>query len=1042
MKQQKLDWTAIRRQLSQQQGGKAFWRSLEELAQGDDFVDLLHHEFPRHMMTGTFSANRRTFLKLMGAALVMAGLTGCNFENPADPIVPYVTQPEEIVQGKPLFFASAMPFQGYGLGMLVENRMGRPTKVEGNPDHPASLGATNPFMQGSIFNLYDPDRPQTVTQNGEISTWETFLAALALKRAELSATGGAGLHVLTETITSPTLGAQLATLQEKFPQMRWHQYEPVGLDQVRAGTALAFGRYVNPVYNFTEAERILSLDANFLYTLPGSIPYARQFIDRRRAWATLDLSAADTAERLAANENAATLMNRLYVVESSPTITGAKADHRLPLRPSQIEDFARAVAAGLGLDVALGSTVWTEAQERWLAALVRDLAQHPKASVVIAGEEQPAIVHALAHAINAALDNVGRTIFYTEPVEVAPTNQIESLRELVAAMAAGTVDTLLILESNPVYTGPADFDFAAHLAQVNFTIHNSLYYNETSRLCQWHIPQSHYLEAWSDVRAFQGTATIIQPLIAPLFNSRTDHEVLAAFQGLQPLASSYEIVRQFWDGYYNGLGEPPAAASDLFWRQALHDGVVAGTAAPLVEVTLADDLAAVLRQPPDRPTAQGDAAATSALEIIFRPDPSIWDGRFANNAWLQELPKHLTTLTWDNAALISPATAERLGLNVQELVEVHFAGRVLPAAVWVAPGHPNDTVTLYLGYGRFGVGAVSEAQGFNAYLLRTADAVNFGVGATLVPTGEYYPLATVQNHHTLEGRDYLRGGTLETFLTHPTFAQDTEEEPHSVTHDEGVGEADEITQPSLYPEYEYDGYAWGMAIDLTACIGCNACTIACMVENNIPVVGKEGVINSREMHWLKVDRYYAGEDLENPETYFQPRLCMHCEKAPCEPVCPVGATLHDNEGLNQMVYNRCVGTRYCSHNCPYKVRRFNFLDYNNDEIPLLAMWRNPEVTVRSRGVMEKCTYCIQRIQHARIEAKVENRPVLDGDILTACQQACPTRAIVFGDINDETTLVARMKLQPLNYGMLAELGTQPRTTYLATLVNPNPELAI
>jgi len=1033
MSQQKLDWTAIRRQLSQQQGGKAFWRSLEELARGEEFLDLLQHEFPRQMMTGTFSTNRRTFLKLMGAALVMAGLTGCNFEEPADPIVPYVTQPEEIVQGKPLFFASAMPFQGYGLGVLVENRMGRPTKVEGNPDHPASLGATNPFMQGSIFNLYDPDRPQTISQNGDISTWETFLAALESKRAELSETGGAGLHVLTETVTSPTLGAQLAALREQFPQMSWHQYQPVGLDHVRAGTTLAFGRYVNPVYNFAEATRILSLDANFLYTLPGSLTYARQFIDNRRTWLSSEQSAS-------APEAVAAMMNRLYVVESSPTITGAKADHRLPLRASQVENFARAVAAALGMDVAQGATVWTEAQSAWLTAVARDLAQHRGQSLVIAGEEQPPIVHALAHAMNAHLENIGRTVTYTEPVEVGgplgAINELESLRELVAAMAAGEVDTLFILGCNPVYTAPVDFDFAEYLTNVDFTVHNSLYYDETSVLCQWHIPQTHYLEAWSDVRAFEGTATIIQPLIAPLFNSRTSHEVLAALLGEQPLRSAYEIVRQTWENYYSGLSEPAQATSDLFWRTALHDGVVAGTAAPVVEVALDGGLAEALRQPSAPPVA--------GFELIFRPDPSIWDGQFANNAWLQELPKHLTTLTWDNAALIGLRTAERLGLNPEELVELVFQGRTLTAAIFVLPGHPEDSVTLYLGYGRNGVGAISEGLGFNAYALRPSDALDFGIGLEIHTIGASYPLATVQNHHLMEGREHVRGATLATFLANPTFAQATGEGLHDLEHDEGVGGSplghDEITQPSLYPEYEYDGYAWGMAIDLTACIGCNACTIACMVENNIPTVGKEGVLNSREMHWLKVDRYYAGESLDNPETYFQPRPCMHCEKAPCEPVCPVGATVHDDEGLNQMVYNRCVGTRYCSHNCPYKVRRFNFLDYN-DEIPLMQMWRNPEVTVRATGVMEKCTYCIQRIQHGRIEAELEGRPVRDREILTACQQACPTRAIVFGDINDPTSLVAQMKLQPLNYGLLAELGTQPRTTYLAVLVNPNPELA-
>jgi len=791
----KLDWAAIRQQLSQQGGGKPFWRSLEELAQDEAFLQLLQPEFPRQMMTGTFSTNRRMFLKLMGASLVMAGLTGCTFDQPDEPIVPYVTQPEEIVQGKSLFFATAMPFQGYGLGALVENRMGRPTKVEGNLDHPASLGGTNPFMQGSIFDLYDPDRPQAVSQNGDISTWESFLAALEGKRTELSANGGAGLRVLTETITSPTLGAQLATLREQFPQMHWHQYDPVGLDNVREGALLAFGRVVNPVYDFTAAARILALDANFLYDLPGSLTYTRQFIENRRTWSTPEVAAASDEQ----------MMNRLYVVESTPTITGAKADHRLPLRASQIEDFARAVATALGMDVAPAATTWNEAQGAWLAALVSDLEEYRGASLVIAGPEQPPMVHVLAHAINAQLDNVGRTVRFTEPVEVEPVNGVQSLRELVEAMAAGQVDTLLIIDSNPVYTAPVDFDFATQLAKVNFTIHHSLHYDETSARCQWHIPLTHYLEAWSDVRAFDGTTTIIQPLLAPLFDSRTSHEVIAALLGEQPLRSAYELVRVYWDSYYGGLSNPAQPTSDIFWRTALHDGVVANSAAPAVEVAIAAELAEALRQPTP------DARATQGLEIIFRPDPSIWDGRFANNAWLQELPKPLLTLTWDNAALISPALAERLNLVSETLVELRLQGRTLSAALLVTPGHPDDAITLYLGYGK-AMGAISEGLGFNAYALRTADAFYFGRGLEVVATGVPYPLAMVQHHHMMDGREHVRAATLAEFQANPTFAQHTPMIPHAAEHDEVVGPQEKVTQPSLYPEYQYDGYAWGMTI--------------------------------------------------------------------------------------------------------------------------------------------------------------------------------------------------------------------------------------
>lgn len=997
MSDTQFDLSAIRERLRNSRG-KEFWRSLDEIAETQEFQAFLAEEFPREAAAAKHTVSRRDFLKLIGAGLAMAGLAGCA-QRPTEPIVPYVDQPEEIVPGKPLFFATAMSLSGFGAGVLVENHMGRPTKVEGNPLHPASLGATDSFAQGSVLQLYDPDRAETVTNEGQISTWESFLGALDVELDGITEAGGAGFRILTETVTSPTLGAQLLDVLEQYPQARWHQYEPVGFDNRRAGAQLAFGQFVNTVYTFEAAERILSLDSNFLFSLPGSVRYASEFIDGRRAWADLEE------------------MNRLYAVESTPTITGAKADHRVALRADRIEAFARMVAQELGIGVnGDDDAPFLDEYRKWIAAMVRDLQEHAGASLVIAGEEQPPAVHALAHAMNAALDNVGNTLYYTEPVEVEPTIQIESLRELVDDMAAGDVETLLIIESNPVLTAPADLDFVAALENVGFCAHMSLYFDETSRLCDWHVPMSHYLESWSDVRAFDGTASIVQPLIEPLFQSRSPHELFAHILG-EATPSAYEVVRSFWADSYGQLAEPAEDDFETFWRTALHDGVIDGTAFEPIEVSLTDELAAELGPGPDVPASEEE------LEIIFRPDPSIWDGRFANVAWLQELPKHLTQLTWDNAALMSPATADRLGLSSEDLVELRFRGQELPAAVWVMPGHADDSVTLHLGYGRTGTGRVSEGLGFNAYSLRTLDALWFGSGLEIREAGETYPLASTQQHDTLAGRDLVRAGTFEQFQEEPDFAQ------HE--HDEEL--------PSLYPEWEYEGNAWGMAIDLSACIGCNACNIACQVENSIPTVGKEGVRRGREMHWLKVDRYYSG-DPGNPSAYFQPRPCMHCEKAPCEVVCPVEATVHDSEGLNQMIYNRCVGTRYCSNNCPYKVRRFNFLDYVEDEEPLYKMWRNPDVTVRSRGVMEKCTYCVQRINHARTEAKKENRPIRDGEIQTACQEACPTQAIVFGDINNEDSLVTQMKAQPLNYGLLAELGTQPRTTYLAALSNPNPEI--
>jgi molybdopterin-containing oxidoreductase family iron-sulfur binding subunit len=993
-----LERAELRARLAGAEDWPAYWRSLEELAGREGFLEAVRQEVSQALPEGLFRTDRRRFLQLMGAMLALAGVSGCGAQPPNEQIVPYVVPPEEVVPGRPLFYATAMPFRGYTAGLLVESHMGRPIKVEGNPQHPASLGATDSFAQGSLFTLYDPERPQTMSQRGAISTWESFTTALGARLEALRANEGAGLRLLTESVTSPSLAFQIATLREQFPQIVWHQFEPLPLDNVRLGSQQAFGAILNPVYHFDQAARILTLDADFLFTFPGSLRYARDFSDRRRLWQNDD-------------------MNRLYVVESNFTITGAKADHRLALPPSAVTSFALALAQSLGVTTGVAPAL-TEAQQRWLAAVAEDLTAHSGASLVIAGEGQPPAIHALAHAINATLGNIGATVTFTEPVEMEPAIQVDSLRALVEAMNAGQVDTLLILGCNPVLSAPTDLNFAEALAQVGLSIHNSLYYDETSALCHWHIPESHFLEAWGDGRAYDGTASIIQPLIAPLYNSRTPHELLSALLGA-PNRTAYEIVRNFWDSYYQNLAEPAQPTAETFWRTALHDGFIAGTAAPTQQVALAPNWADAL--------ATLTPAAAGQIELVFRPDPTIWDGRFANNAWLQELPDPLTKLTWDNALLLSPATAQQMGVTGGELLEVQAGESTLTAAAWVTPGHADGAATLYLGYGRTAGGTISAGAGFNAYPLRTSDALFGATGVVIRPLGEYYPLASTQTHDSPEGRDLLRFGTLASYHEDPHFA-------HHGAH--GAGE--EGVLPSLYPEFHYDGYAWGMVIDMTACIGCNACTVACMVENNIPVVGKDQVARGREMHWLMIDRYFVGEAAD-PTTYFQPRLCMHCEKAPCEPVCPVAATVHDAEGLNQMIYNRCVGTRYCSNNCPYKVRRFNFYDYN-EEIPLLQMARNPDVTVRERGVMEKCTYCVQRINYARREASIESRALADGEVLTACQAVCPTRAIVFGDINNEESLVAQLKQHPLNYGMLADLGTRPRTTYLAEVRNLNPAL--
>lgn len=987
-----FDIPALREKLAAERGPK-YWRSLEELAETEEFLDFLRHEFAQGADQWLDTLSRRNFLKIMAASLALGGLTACGARTP-EQIVPYVEGPETIVPGAPLFFATARQLSGIAMGVVAESHMGRPTKIEGNPDHPGSLGATDAFAQASVLSLYDPDRSQTVTQAGIVAAWSTFLNTLNLELEAQRTRNGAGLRLLTETITSPTLAGQIQALLEEFPEARWSQYEPVNRDNIREGAMLAFGEEVQPVFRFDQANVILSLAADFLAGGPMGVRYTYDFSQRRRV-----------------RENA-TEMNRLYTVDSTPTVTSSSADHHLPLRSGQIEAFARALAAELGLEVEAPAEL-PGVPENWIPALARDLQANQGASLVVVGDSQPPVVHALAHAINDALGNVGQTLYYTDPLEASPANQFESLRELVDDMAAGTVEVLIIIEANPVYSAPADLNFTEQLLNVPFRVRQGLYEDETSALCQWHIPSKHYLEMWGDARGYDGTVSIIQPLILPLYDDKSPYELLAAMLG-QAGVTGYDLVREHW------LNETSAADFERFWQESLRDGIVRNSALPVRTVSL--NLAGLAPAP---------EAGGEGLEINFRPDPSVWDGQFANNGWLQELPKPLTKLTWDNVALISPATAERLGVTTQDVVQLTYNGRSVEAPVWVQPGQADEAVTVHLGYGRARVGRVGDNVGFNAYTLMTSGSPWFGTGLEVSPTGETYTLASTQTHANMEGfdmhgRPIVRAGTIEHFREEPEFAHEMGPEHHL------------DTSLSLAPEYEYNSYAWGMAIDLTLCNGCNACVVACQAENNIPVVGKEQVAIGREMHWLRIDTYYEG-GLDNPAAYHQPMLCQHCEKAPCELVCPVHATVHDHEGLNVMVYNRCIGTRYCSNNCPYKVRRFNFLEYVED-IEVLKAQRNPDVTVRNRGVMEKCTYCIQRISSARIAAKNEDRRIGANEVVTACQAACPSRAIIFGDINNPESEVVQLKAQPHNYGVLTELGTQPRTTYLARLSNPNPEL--
>ena len=1022
-----MELETVRKKLAEAKGPK-YWRTLEELADQKAFGELLEREFPRQASEWVDPVSRRGFLKLAGASMALAGLAGCT-RQPLEQILPYVRQPEQLVPGKPIFYATAMPFHGHALPLLVETHEFRPTKIEGNPQHAASMGATDLFAQASILNLYDPDRSTTLTNMGESRPWGDFAVDLNKKingvpghpEEGLRAKQGAGLRFLTGAISSPTFGWQMKAVQQAFPQSKWHRWDPVNRDNMRAGSKLALGGYYDPVYKFENAAVVLSLDADFLSGawFPGFVRYARDFMKGRKL---------DNGDQ----------MNRLYVAESAPSTTGAKADHRLVLRPSEVESVARALAAKVGAGGAAANL--TADQQKFVEAVAADLAEHKGKCLVVPGEFQSPAVYALAQAMNGALGNVGQTVTYIDPVEVDPVEHGQSIRELIADMSAGKVDTLVIIGGNPVYNAPVDLDFAGAVAKVPLCIQFSSYKNETTDYVHWHVPEAHYLEAWSDGRSYDGTASVIQPMIMPLYDGKNGHELLAMFTD-QPGTSSYDLVQTYWKSQH------PSADFETFWRTSVHDGLVAGSASPAKQVS--PRLGAL---PPQA------AADAHAIEVSFRPDPTIYDGTFINNAWLQETPKPLSRNTWDNVAMISPAMAKAWGLTLlgdendhqsdsQRVLEVEFQGRKLEVPHWPQPGHPDGAITLFLGYGQSNTRLrVGNGKGYNAYSIRPAAAQYVGSDIKIKVTHKQFDIAVTQGHFSMEEREPVKVATLEEFVKNKNFAHENpEEEPQ-----------DKPDHPeSLYPDYRYSQgnqyfreYAWGMSIDLNSCIGCQACAVACQAENNISVVGKEQVQRGREMQWIRIDAYYEG-DPANPSVYFQPVPCMQCENAPCEPVCPVGATTHSTEGLNDMVYNRCVGTRYCSNNCPYKVRRFNFFLFADYETPSLKLGRNPDVTVRSRGVMEKCTYCVQRITQARITAEKEDRQIRDGEIKTACQQTCPTGAITFGNINDPNSRVARLKWEngdrqgkrnPRDYQLLAELNTRPRTTYVAAVRNPNPKL--
>jgi molybdopterin-containing oxidoreductase family iron-sulfur binding subunit len=968
------------------------------------------------------SVSRRGFMQMLGVSTAIATV-GAACTTPNEKIVPFVKRPEEVTPGNPLHFATAYALEGFASGLLVTSHEGRPTKIEGNPDHPETAGATTSIEQALILGLYDDDRSKQLRRRGQPIAWDSFLADVKALMDKHAATQGAGLRFLVDPSASPTLQDQRRRILERFPKAKFVSWSSTTSDGAAEGPRMAFGQPLVARHHLDKAKVVLSLDADFLGEGAEMTSATRGFASRRDPGPD---------------------MNRLYVVEPALTNTGASADHRLRVRGTDVPSFVAALVGELAKETPALAAVanlpkGATFDERWIRAVAKDLQRAQGAALVIAGRRQPPAVHALAAAINAALGSVGQTVTYVMSPLDLPSGP-KALGGLAEDIAAGTVDTLVVTAVNPVYTAPADFKLGQLLARVKTTIYHGLYDDETAAVCSTLIPATHPLETWSDARAIDGTVSIVQPLISPLWGAFTESQVLAAFLGEGDLAP-HEIVRRYWIGQRPGAGLSPAAQSygaalpssfDSAWEKWLGDGVLPGTAAPAVNVPAVDmaALAKVIGPQYGALTAKGEG-----IEIGFVPDVRIWDGRFANNAWLQELPHPITKHTWDNPIFISEATAKAQGLETGDVVALQYRDRSVEGPVLIVPGHADDAITVALGGGREGKAeSIANGVGFNGGAIRTSDAFWFDRGVKLARTGDKHQFAITQDQWTMapDGRETpppaVDATLAEVTNEHSKFNEELEERrgPLPVIHEP----VDYSTQP----------YKWGMSIDLNKCTGCSACVTACQSENNIPVVGKENVRKGRHMQWLRIDRYFEGPIAE-PEVVNQPLGCVHCETAPCEYVCPVNATTHSDEGLNDMAYNRCIGTRYCSNNCPYKVRRFNFLNYTGDYSAARQMGTNPDVTVRTRGIMEKCTYCVQRIERKRIETRNAGTTIKDGDLQTACQQGCPARAIEFGSLNDPTAKVTRLHADARRYDLLHELGTRPRTAYLVRVRNINPDLA-
>jgi MoCo/4Fe-4S cofactor protein with predicted Tat translocation signal len=1076
--------------------GPKYWRSLDELAATPGFQAQLEREFPEGA-SSLDGVDRRHFMKIMAASFALGGLGLAGCRRPEKYILPYGKSVEGVIPGLPLYFATSMPLRKSAIPLLAETHQGRPTKIEGNPTYAPHGGSASLLAQASVLDLYDPDRATAHTKGGAVLTAAQVDDLLANLSKTYAAGGGAGLAFLADESASPTRNRLVRALRRKFPNAIWAEYEPVADEAPVAAAQAAFGQNVKPLYRFAKAKRILSLDADFLSSEAGHLYYARDFANGRRVKRKEDP------------------MNRLYVAESTLTITGSMADHRARIASSQMLAFAAAMAnktTGTQTYAAIAQGI--DFNQQWIDACAADLIDHRGASLVVAGAHQPPAVHALAYQMNAALGNIGQTVDF---VAVEPASAT-SISDLAARIKSKAVKTLVVLDGNPVYNAPADLDWASLQKSVSDVIRCGYYVDETSAQAGTHLATTHYLESWGDARTADGTVVPVQPMILPLFGGLTQIEILARIAGEQNV-DPYALVQAT-------LTQIAGGDAEKVMRAFLHDGLLDKSAYPAVPVRLnAGGVNMLVSQ-----AAKASVLSKENLEVRFLRDHKMDDGRFANNGWLQECPDPITKISWDNAILISPKLAKELGIDPKgamlqvarkeenefnigkenaRIFEVTLGGRKISGPVHIQPGLSNYTIVLPLGYGRTVTGHVGKGAGYSAYPLRTSDAMHIATGAKIADTGRRMLLANTQEHWSMEGRDIVREANYEgpnSYQTNPAYVRTIGMESHTPavlgeqgTRRDGESEVEyqrrihggnpqavQASLPrgnSLYETPNLDGvHQWGMSIDLNTCIGCNACVVACQSENNVPIVGKDQVLRGREMHWLRIDRYYSTgtadanpfgaegnrEIPEDPQISLQPMACVHCELAPCETVCPVNATVHDTEGLNTMAYNRCIGTRYCANNCPYKVRRFNFFDWNQRHLDslylgpvrphgmpeLVKMVKNPEVSVRMRGVMEKCTYCVQRIQNGKIQHRVKvvqagvtptnGQPldvaVPDGTIRTACQQTCPVDAIVFGNILDPQSAVSQAKAREQDYAVLGYLNTRPRTTYSGKLRNPNPRM--